>query len=549
MNITRSCNAAVSSSLVRAASMLSLAFAIAVPSVAFADEVAVRGTLRYRYTERPIWAGRPTDQGRPELLAEDPLVHVDGGTVTGVSVVNSMTLQLQPAVPSDRVNRCWRVDLDPNTRAYDDIKLLSEDPNPSALPWRDFRDPGSVQVPFVVFREIHHDVRLRVREFHDACPADDGTTPIPPTYINVVTVPTSNGSGSRMSELKGFPINLSPYLRLACDLDQTTYSQAGDGGILAPRTLHSCELAFDPWNGRDYVSRSQLSAGALAERVLGTQVTQVTQSASVARDTDTGITEIQQLLQLAGPQVATVTQQLGDAAPTSREWRIETQQIVRARRVLERTQLPRLPISFPGASDTTELIVTATTTRGSQGAQAPSTPIFRVAVRPTGTTYLGLRNAYGSGVRAFATVAVIPFAVRAPASASELRNSSDAPGVQIVAPRVGVNLVVEPWSYRNRRHLWATYFPVRLVAGFTLFQVSERVFAPSSVLGAGISLPIAASESASALSASISFNVFWEHEFRENGGNHLLITSSFDLLSLLSPQSAASRPSAATGSN
>lgn len=47
MSITRSCNAAVSS-LVRAAFMLSIALFIAVPSVAFADEVAVRGTLRYR---------------------------------------------------------------------------------------------------------------------------------------------------------------------------------------------------------------------------------------------------------------------------------------------------------------------------------------------------------------------------------------------------------------------------------------------------------------------------------------------------------------------
>lgn len=461
-------------------------------------------------------------------------------------MVNSMTLQLQPAVPGERANRCWRVELDPNTRAYDDIRLLNGQADPSAVGWIEFRDPGSVQVSFVVFREIHHDVRLRVREFRDTCPADQGTTPIPPTDIDVVTVPTSSGSGSRMSELKGFPLNLSPYLRLACDLDQNSYSEAGDRGILTSRTLHSCELAFDPWNGRDYVSRSTLDASQRAERVLGTQVTQ---SAPVARDTPAGIPQLRQLLQLAGPQDVTVTQQLGDAAPTPREWRIETQQIARATGVLERTQLPRLPISFPGASDTTELIVTATTTRGSQGAQAPSTPIFRVAVRPTGTTYLGLRNAYGSGVRAFATVAVIPFAVRAPASASELRNSSDAPGVQIVAPRVGVNLVVEPWSYRNRQHLWASIFPVRLVAGFTLFQVSERVFAPSSVLGAGISLPIAASESASALSASISFNVLWEHEFREDGGNHLLITSSFDLLSLLSPQSAASRPSAATGSN
>ncbi|MFO0558010.1 MAG: hypothetical protein U0269_08310 [Polyangiales bacterium] len=513
---------------------------------------AVLVNLSYQYEPTGVGSQRPVNRGTSGLLAIDPIATTapnqgDGfdATVADLQVVNQATVNIQPSAQATAGSTCWRASIrgqhrNPNNGVNEAAYLLRRDGRLRTTEFVEIANAGPRTIELLALRTIQAPVELTVKEYNLPCAQLTATSaPTGESHVVVASLASSGGSVGYSSELKGFPLEVNNFLRVVCDMDGGRYYfQAFDRGIISPRTNASCELIFDPWLDTELLSRRPVTGEHRRQLFWDTRETSSNQA--LAGNVQS------QMLRLAGPQDITVQMQAGTAASTSRVWRVSTDAVARATRPLPWNVLPRYTIPRQSTGDSTELIITATTESVSDTGPAPSLPAFRTVIRPTGTVFLGGQNRWGNGVRIMATIGVAPFSVRLPAARSDLITSSSIPSVQVVPPRLATHVIIEPWNFRQRQNFLAPYFPVRFIAGFNFVETSGQVFAPSTLVGGGLAFPILTSESISALSASVSVNVFWEHDLREPQGNYVLVTTSLDLLSLLSPQSAPARTNAAT---
>lgn len=149
-----------------------------------------------------------------------------------------------------------------------------------------------------------------------------------------------------------------------------------------------------------------------------------------------------------------------------------------------------------------------------------------------------LRGPYGLGspIRVFVTIPVNVVGVRFPASPSDLNKSSDSPLYQSTTLTAGVAVALEPWNYALGRN--GSRIPFRVSGGMNFIALSDKVFAPSLVVGAAFVLPVI--EGPTAVSSAVSLGAYYENDLREQHpletGHRLLLTFGFNLFSLLSPQ-------------
>jgi hypothetical protein len=126
--------------------------------------------------------------------------------------------------------------------------------------------------------------------------------------------------------------------------------------------------------------------------------------------------------------------------------------------------------------------------------------------------------------------------LRFPAASVDLKSTSDSEVIQLVNPRTGLLLTVEPWDYDKANHPWPV--PLRLQTGFHMFQIAQGKPAFSYLLGVSGALPLFDAKSTQAQTTA-SLGLFYELDLREinsdfNFGRqgHFLISLGFNVLSL-----------------
>jgi hypothetical protein len=147
------------------------------------------------------------------------------------------------------------------------------------------------------------------------------------------------------------------------------------------------------------------------------------------------------------------------------------------------------------------------------------------------------RGTFGvpAAVRAFATIPIDVFGIRFGASARDLKSSSSPTQFEVLGPRVGLLVGLEPWDYKHSRNLWAVLGP-RFVTGLYVFQFTQPNVSVSWVTGAQLTLPIFEQAKTAQLDSSVGFGLYYEVDLRDEAfsraSQHFLFTTSLNLLNL-----------------
>lgn len=240
------------------------------------------------------------------------------------------------------------------------------------------------------------------------------------------------------------------------------------------------------------------------------------------------------VLQTHGPQLARVEIVGADGAVlATRTWRFEPSRprSVHGLRLTEHTGSSSFRIR--ARLDVTEPLVTYR--EGSSTAASAPVPedgfTFEADVRARG---LFAPCMFGGcwDARVFLTFPVAPVSLRFPARARNLTSSTETDAVELMGPRVGALVAVEPWNYANRRN--ALYpLPVRFMIGGYLLEVGQEEFAPTFDVGVSLSLPLI--DSPSQLGTSLSITALAEFD-SSSGTWGAVLSFSADVLSLFSPE-------------
>lgn len=153
--------------------------------------------------------------------------------------------------------------------------------------------------------------------------------------------------------------------------------------------------------------------------------------------------------------------------------------------------------------------------------------VFRATLRPRGLLWRGGQRL---SVRTYLTASIAFTGLRFPAAVTDLRTSDDEPNFQLLAPRVGVLAVLEPWNYIDGENAWP--LNPALQAGMNFLQVDDQPVAFSTLLGAALTLPVS-SDSTGQFGTKATLGFFWEEDLRDFSA-HFVATFGVNLGSLLS---------------
>lgn len=160
--------------------------------------------------------------------------------------------------------------------------------------------------------------------------------------------------------------------------------------------------------------------------------------------------------------------------------------------------------------------------------------LFVAHLRPFGR--FGSGNILGDnvGLRMYVTGSLELGGIRFPASAREIKNTSQPTAFQLVAPRPGVLFTIEPWNYHTGQNALSGYgFPLSpaIQAGFQLTKISEDDVGVSFLAGGSLNVPVF-DGAPSQLGTNVSVGLYYENDMR--GGHYVLTTFGFKLGSLFS---------------
>lgn len=242
------------------------------------------------------------------------------------------------------------------------------------------------------------------------------------------------------------------------------------------------------------------------------------------------------VLRAHGPQLVRVEIIGADGAVlATRMWRFEPWRPRSAHGLLLTQHAGSSSFRIRARLDVTEPLVTyreGSSTTASASAPAPEDGYsFEADVRARG---LFAPCLFGGcwDARVFLTFPVAPVSLRFPARARNLTSSIETDAVELMGPRVGALVAVEPWDYANRRN--GLYpLPVRFLVGGYLLEVGQEDFAPTFDVGVSLSLPLV--DSPSQLGTSLSITALAEYD-SGSGTWGVVLSFSADILSLFSPE-------------
>jgi|GEM_PF-2948375 len=165
-----------------------------------------------------------------------------------------------------------------------------------------------------------------------------------------------------------------------------------------------------------------------------------------------------------------------------------------------------------------------------------ATTTAQVVIDPDDLRFLAYLRPRGKGAlpnwaRVFITIPFDAIAVRFPARPSELPDSTTMTEAQLVAPRMGLAAVLEPWDFNVGRNAWA--IPIRFEVGSYLFS-TDHGFDPAFFGGAKVALPLLDLPDGVAkdqLNTDVTIGFFVEKPF-DYPGAHFLVTTGLDILSI-----------------
>lgn len=241
---------------------------------------------------------------------------------------------------------------------------------------------------------------------------------------------------------------------------------------------------------------------------------------------------LQRMRPLYGPQTVTVSvHHPGAEADGEATWTIDPASI---------ETIVSIPLPLPDRDQMNlePYIVKAVVTTGASAATLPNTPT-RGGAATDGYTFaarIRSRGEYGlwSPMRVFATIPVDITGLRFPANPRDLKSSSDSTVYQATQLRTGLLFGAEPWDYAANGSLWA--IPVRALAGFYFFDLSNVTFTPSAVAGVSATVPLV--QGPSQLGTTLGLGAFYEFDLKDSKplrtGHRFLISFGFNVFALSS---------------
>ncbi|MBK8257037.1 MAG: hypothetical protein IPK82_30735 [Polyangiaceae bacterium] len=141
------------------------------------------------------------------------------------------------------------------------------------------------------------------------------------------------------------------------------------------------------------------------------------------------------------------------------------------------------------------------------------------------------------GFRQYLSVAAELGGIRFPASARDLKDTTQPTSYQLVAPSPGLLMSIEPWDYNtgtNPAHIGPLPLPIALQTGIHVTKIAEDDIHMSFLLGAALNVPLLENVS-SQINTQATLGFYYENDFR--GGNYFFMSLGFKLGSLFSGSS------------
>src|SRR5690606_2453330 len=119
--------------------------------------------------------------------------------------------------------------------------------------------------------------------------------------------------------------------------------------------------------------------------------------------------------------------------------------------------------------------------------------------------------------------------LRFPANTNTVPSSDSPTRYQLISPKLGLLLVLEPWDYVNASN--RLIGNPSLAFGFDFFQFSSGQAEVSTLLGPQFQIPLLRDETGQ-LGAAFGMGLFWENDLR--GGNYFTTRFNLNIGSLFS---------------
>jgi hypothetical protein len=241
-------------------------------------------------------------------------------------------------------------------------------------------------------------------------------------------------------------------------------------------------------------------------------------------------------LSLFGPQVLEVSVRRDGADESKTRWAVRAPEKGRKDRIALPAPLndeKGSSVYTVSASVVTRSPIDLTTTPADGGGTSPA-PVnaetnFKAFANPKGPFAVP----WDVPLRVFATIPAQITGFRFPAAPRELKSSADSPSYQLLSPRTGLMLGVEPWDYNRGKNI---FLGVRLLGGFHMLQTAEPNIVASFVAGPSFDLPLIDQPQ---IGTSVNIGLFYELDLRDRS-SHFIVTTGFNILTLFGAAPGAS---------